>query len=116
MARMKDVKAIVRTECVAGLLEALKESGVSRFYLSKVHAIGRGVDPDDYKLSLDEGSAYTEKTAVEFVCAASRAQELIEVIRTWAGTGRRGDGIVIVSDVSDVVNVRTGDHNRIALL
>ena len=116
MAGMKDVKAIVRTECVADLLKALKNSDVPRFYLSRIHAVGSGVDPEDFKLSLDEGSVYTEKTKVEFVCSADRADELVDVVREWARTGHRGDGVVIVSNVTDVINVRTGDHDRIALL
>ena len=113
---MKDVKAIVRTECVSDLLQALKDSGVPRFYLSRIHAVGSGVDPENFKLSLDEGSVYTEKTKVEFICAENRAEELVEIVREWARTGHRGDGVVIVSNVTDVINVRTGGHDRIALL
>lgn len=113
---MKEVTAIVRTECVPELIRALKGSEVSRFYLSRIHAVGAGVDPEDFRLSLEEGGVYTEKTKVEFLCEATRTKELVDVVRDWACTGNRGDGVVIVSDVSDVVNVRTGEHNRIALL
>ena len=116
MSEMKDVKAIVRTECVSDLLQALKDSGVPRVYLSRIHAVGSGVDPQDFKLSLDEGSLYTEKTKIEFVCTEERAHELVEIVREWARTGHRGDGVVIVSNVTDVINVRTGDRDGIALL
>lgn len=113
---MKEVKAIVRTECVPELLRALQGSQVSRFYLSRIHALGAGVDPGDFHLSLDDGGVYTEKTKIEFLCDAERAEDLVGVVRDWACTGQRGDGVVVVSDVSDVVNVRTGERNRIALL
>jgi nitrogen regulatory protein PII len=38
------------------------------------------------------------------------------VIRHSASTGHHGDGILIVSDLTTVVNIRTGDCDRLALL
>jgi len=116
MSGMRDIKAIIRTDRVPDLIHALKNAEVSRFYLSRIHALGTGVDPEDFRPSLDEGGIYTEKTKVEFLCRSDRVEELVETVREWAHTGRRGDGVVIVSNVTDVINVRTGDRNRIALL
>ncbi len=116
MSAMKYVRAIVRTDCLSRLVQVLKEAKAIRFYVSRVHALGAGVDPEDFRVSMDEGEAYTEKTKVEFLCLAERVDELVEVIRASAQTGHRGDGVIIVSDVTDVVNVRTGDHDRVALL
>jgi len=113
---MKEIKAIVRTECLAELIDALKEAEVSRFYISRIHAVGSGVDPEDFRLSLDDGGVYTEKAKLEFLCRAEQADELVDVVRTWAKTGHRGDGVVVVTEVSDVINVRTGDRDGIALL
>ncbi len=114
--KMKKVEAIVRTDCVPDLIQALKGADVSRFYLARTHAVGAGIDPKDFRASLDQGGVYTEKTKVEFLCRASDSDGLVELVREWAATGRRGDGVIIVSDVTDVVNVRTGDQDRVALL
>lgn len=116
MRPMKDVKAIVRTERVADLIHALKDEGVQRIYVTHVHAFGAGVDPRDLHPSMDEGEAYTEKAKVEFVCPSEDVDALVERIRDCCRTGHRGDGLVVVSDVSDVVSVRTGEHDGIALL
>lgn len=116
MTTMSEIKAIVRTDHVPGLIQALKGAEVQRFYLSRVRAVGAGVDPKDFRLSLDEGSTYTEKTKIEFLCSGGRVHELVELVREWAKTGHRGDGVVIVTNVSDVINVRTGDRDRVALL
>jgi len=116
MKAMKDVKAIVRTECVADLIRALKDEGVLRIYVTHVHAFGAGVDPRDLHPSMDEGEAYTEKAKVEFVCAADDVEALVEHVRQRGCTGHRGDGLVVVSDVADVVSVRTGEHDGVALL
>ncbi len=116
MTQMRQVKAIVRKECVPGLLAALKGVDVTRFYVSRVHALGAGVDPRDHRISLDDGEAYTEKAKLEFLCPAEATPPVVELIREWACTGHRGDGVVVVSDVADVVNVRTGEHDGIALI
>lgn len=116
MHALKEIKAVVRRDCVPELIRALKGADITRFFVSRIHALGAGVDPEDYKLSLDDGEAYTEKAKVEFLCGAEEAEAIVALIREWARTGHRGDGVVIVSNVSDVVNVRTGDRNHIALI
>ena len=68
------------------------------------------------RFPLDDGEAYTEKAKVEFLCRAESTEEIVALIREWAHTGHRGDGVVIISDVTDVVNVRTGDRDGIALI
>ena len=116
MSDMKELKTIVRTESVARLVEALQNAGVSRLWVCHVHSLGAGVDPEDFRPSFEEGASYTEKAKLEFLAPADQVDDLIDVVREHAGTGHRGDGVVVVTDVADVVNVRTGDHDRLALL
>lgn len=113
---MKLVKAIVRTERVARVVAGLREAGVPRLTISHVHAIGSGVDPRDYRLSIESGSAYTEKAKIELICKAEDADRVVAVIRELARTGERGDGIVAVQEVERCVKIRTGDENALALL
>lgn len=116
MSDLREIKTILRTEAVARLLEALQEAGVTRFWVSHVHSVGAGVDPEDFRISFEDGATYTKKAKVEFVAEASMVEALIEVIRQHGGTGHRGDGVVVVTDVAHVINVRTGDRDRLALL
>jgi len=53
---------------------------------------------------------------VELVVPAEKVEAVTVVIRDQAGTGHRGDGVVVVTDVDSVVNVRTGDRGELALL
>lgn len=116
MSDLREIKTIVRTEAVARLLEALQDAGVTRFWVSHVHSVGAGVDPEDFRVSFEDGGTYTEKAKVEFVADASHVDSLIEVVRQLGGTGHRGDGVVLVTEVAEIVNVRTGDRDRLALL
>jgi len=116
MKEMREVKAIVRNDCLAELVDALEKADITRLFVSRIHALGAGVDLEDYKLSLDDGQAYTEKAKIEFLCSAGSVERIVDIIRKCACTGHRGDGLVIVSDVRDVVSVRTGDRDGLALI
>ncbi len=94
---------------------ALKEAGVPRFTVTRVHAIGAGVDPEAVKLSWDEGSEYADKAIVQFVCGDERCAELVTVIANAARTRRRGDGIVTVHPVNRIVKIRTRETGLEAL-
>ncbi len=113
---LKELTTIVRTESVAHLVSELEKFDVTRFWVSHVHALGAGVDPGDYRVSFEDGGAYSEKARVEFIVDQEALEAALAVIRDHCATGRRGDGVVVVSDIDTVVNVRTGDRNRLALL
>lgn len=105
---MVEVRAIVRREMLDRVLRALKHSGVPRLTVTRVHAIGAGVDPDSAKLSLEEGSEYADKALIQFVCGGERCAMFTELITAAARTGRQGDGIVYIQPVSTVTKIRTG--------
>ncbi|NIP58523.1 MAG: hypothetical protein GWM92_09550 [Gemmatimonadetes bacterium] len=116
MGMIREIKAYVRSDCVSDVLRALRRVGGSRFYLSHVHAVGAGIDPDELRISLEEGSSYMEKVKLEILCEAEQAEALVEAIRDTACTGHRGDGVVVVGTVEETVNIRTGDRDDLALL
>jgi nitrogen regulatory protein PII len=116
MDDIKEMRAVVRTECLPRVLQGLKQARITRIFVSGIHAIGAGVDPEDFRVTSEEGEAFTEKSRVEFLCPAERVEELLNVIRSCGQTGHRGDGVVMVYDLAGVVSIRTGDHDRLALL
>lgn len=115
-SKLKEMKTIVRPETVADIVEALKDAGVPRIWVSHVHSIGTGVDPEDFRLSFEDGGSYMKKARIEFLAEESEVERLTEIIRDCGGTGHRGDGVVVITDVASVVNVRTGDEDKLALL
>jgi len=115
MAQMVEVRAIVRLEMLDRVVHCLKDSGVPRLTVTRVHAIGAGVDPATKRLSFEEGSAYADKAMVQFICAGDRCEMYCELIAGCACTGRRGDGIVSVHPVQSVMKIRTGTKGLEAL-
>lgn len=113
---MKEIKAIVRTNRVQAVVKALDEAGVPRLLICHVHSLGVGVDPEDFRVSFEEGATYTEKCKVEVACGDAEVDVVVAAISAAARTGQAGDGIIMVSDVERVTNVRTGDEGALALV
>lgn len=108
MTRMVEVRAIVRRELLDRVVHCLKDSGVPRLTVTRVHAIGAGVDPATARIAAQEGSEYADKAVVQFICADENCTSLMNLIATTARTGRPGDGIVSIHPVENVIKIRTG--------
>lgn len=115
MSEIVEVRAIVRKEMLDRVVHRLKEAGVPRLTVTKVHAIGSGVDPAAARISFEEGTEYVDKAMVQFICAGERCEMFTELIAGVARTGRRGDGIVAVYPVVDVRKIRTDARGLAAL-
>jgi nitrogen regulatory protein P-II 1 len=113
---MKEVKAFVRPTDLPEIIHDLIAAGAHRVHTSQVHVVGAGVDDVDYRVSLSEGTSYTDLTKLEVLARADKIEALVEVLRNLAGTGKHGDGIIVVTDVDRIVSVRTGDEGEAALV
>lgn len=115
MSEIIEIRAIVRLEMLDRVVRQLKECGVPRLTVTRVHAIGAGVDPESEKFSLHEATAYADKAQVQFICDCAQCDMLVELIATSARTNRRGDGIISVHPVTNVTKIRTGVEGLVAL-
>ena len=58
---------------------------------------------------------FLPKIKIEVVVADDQAPRAIEAITAAARTGRIGDGKIFVSDVVDVIRIRTGESGPAAV-
>ena len=80
--------------------------------MKKIEAIIRHFKLDDIKTALTEcgveGMTIT-KVKVEVVVSEERLRSVIDTIIGKAQTGQMGDGKIFVSDLSEVIRIRTGE-------
>lgn len=112
---MKEIKVYLRQERVDTVVHALREAGISAMTVNHVRSLGSGVDPNDFGISFETGTTYTEKAKLEFVCSEGEVDRLIPILEKAARTGEPGDGIIFVSPVERAVKIRTGVEGRAAL-
>ena len=112
---MKRIEAVVRPSKLDEVKEALSEVGIKGMTVSEVKGFGRtGGRREVYR-----GSAYvvdfSPKVMIEIVAHDDLVTTIIEAIQAVAKTGKIGDGKIFVSDVLEVVRIRTGERGEDAV-
>ena len=112
---MKLVTAIVKPFKLDDVKDALKAAGVQGITVSEVRGFGRqGGHTETYR-----GSEYqidfVPKTKIELVVDDSLLDQVLDVITSSASTGKIGDGKVWVTNVEDIIRIRTGEHGADAV-
>ena len=115
MSELVEVRALVRREMLDRVVHGLKEAGVHRLSVIRVHTIGAGVDPACVCFSLEETCEYADKALVIFVAPVELKPRFVDALIRAARTGRAGDGIVYVEPVLEVSNIGTGVTGAAAL-
>ena len=109
---MKEIKAIVQPHMVERVMEALHRlphfaGATVGDCLGQGRGGGAGEAP-----STESAFEFARKTKIEVFCDDAHADELVETIRGSAHTGRPGDGIIMVADLSLVLRIRTGERQE----
>lgn len=112
---MKLVTAIVRPHAVEAVRDALQDLGVQGMTLSEVRGFGRQRGHTEVYRGAEYTVDFVPKSRIEVLIADRMAEEVIEVVLKAARTGETGDGKVWITDVHDVVRIRTGEQGEAAL-
>ncbi|MCX7993052.1 MAG: P-II family nitrogen regulator [Fimbriimonadales bacterium] len=112
---MKRIEAIIRPIRFEAVKEALNDIGVYGMTITDVRGFGRQQGhTEKYR-----GSTYTlnllPKIKIEIVAPDERVEEIISTIIEAAQTGEIGDGKIFISEVEEVVRIRTGERGEAAL-
>jgi nitrogen regulatory protein PII len=114
------IEAIVRPDRINIIIDALDDVGCRGFNVLNVN--GRGQQQGVEVFTGRGGSTATRmslpKALVSVVVKDSDKDKIIEAILGSAKSsenGAIGDGKIFVSDVSEVIRVRTGERNESAL-
>ena len=112
---MKLITAVIKPFILDEVRDALSAVGVSGLTVTDVKGYGRQKGHTE----LYRGSEYEvdllPKTKVEIAVTDEKADEVIEAISSSANTNKIGDGKIFVTDLNQLVRIRTGDLNEDAL-
>jgi len=112
---MKKIEAIFKPFKLDEVREALSEIGVSGLTVTEVKGFGRQKGHTELYRGAEYVVDFLPKGKVEVVVADSMVDQAIDAIVKSARTGKIGDGKIFVSDVSQVIRIRTGELNEAAI-
>ena len=112
---MKKIEAIIKPFKLAEVKQALTEAGVVGMTVVEAKGFGRQKGHTEIYRGAEYMVDFVPKVKLEVTVAADMVPSVVERILTSARTGKIGDGKIFVSDVEEVVRIRTGERGREAL-
>ena len=112
---MKLVTAIVKPFKLDDVKEALRGLGVQGMTVSEVRGFGRQRGHTEVYRGAEYTVDFVPKVRVEIVADDEEAARVVEAIVAAARTDKIGDGKVWVTNVEQLVRIRTGEMGHDAL-
>jgi nitrogen regulatory protein P-II 1 len=112
---MKKIEAIIKPFKLDEVKEALQELGVQGMTVLEAKGYGRQKGHTELYRGAEYVVDFLPKIKVEVVIADDQLAAVLEVIQSAARTGRIGDGKIFVSDIIDVIRIRTGESGSTAI-
>lgn len=106
---MKQITAIVKPFKLDEVREALSELGVNGLTVTEVKGFGRQKGHTELYRGAEYVVDFLPKVKIEVVLNDDSVEAAIDAIRKAAQTGRIGDGKIFVSNIEEVVRIRTGE-------
>ena len=112
---MKKIEAIIRPFKLDEVKEALQEVGLQGITVTEAKGFGRQKGHTELYRGAEYVVDFLPKVKVEVVLSDETVEAAIEAIRNAAQTGRIGDGKIFVSNVEEVIRIRTGETGNDAI-
>lgn len=115
---MKMVTAIIKPFKLDEVREALSEIGVSGITATEVKGFGRQKGHTELYRGAEYTVDFLPKVKLEVAIAADQVDSVITSISDAAksdGEGKIGDGKIFVSNLEQVIRIRTGETGSVAL-
>jgi nitrogen regulatory protein P-II 2 len=106
---MKLVTAIVKPFKLDDVREALSEIGVQGITVTEVKGFGRQKGHTELYRGAEYVVDFLPKVKIEIAVKDDMIDSVIEAITKVASTGKIGDGKIFVSNLEQVIRIRTGE-------
>lgn len=112
---MKKIEAVIRPFKLDEVKEALLEVGIRGMTITEVRGYGRQKGHKETYRGSEYQIEFVPKIKIEIVVDDLISEKVVDAILTTAKTGQVGDGKIFISDISDVIRIRTDESGPEAL-
>lgn len=113
--RMKLVTAIIKPFKLDDAREALSEVGVQGMTVTETKGFGRQKGHTELYRGAEYVVDFLPKIKLEVAVADDKVEDVVSAITKAASTGKIGDGKIFVSELTQIVRIRTGETGDDAL-
>jgi nitrogen regulatory protein P-II 2 len=112
---VKIVSAIIKPFKLDDVREAMSEIGINGLTVYEVKGFGRQKGHTELYRGAEYVVDYIPKVKLEVAVDDDRVEQVIDAIIDSAKTGKIGDGKIFVTDLENVVRIRTSETGSSAL-
>lgn len=108
---MKKVEAIIRPFKLDEVKIALVNAGIVGMTVSEVRGFGRQKGQTERYRGSEYTVEFLQKLKVEIVVEEHQVDMVVDKIIAAARTGEIGDGKIFITNIDQVIRIRTGEKN-----
>lgn len=112
---MKLVTAVIKPFKIDDVRDALAAIGIQGMTVTEVKGFGRQKGHTELYRGAEYNVDFMPKVKLEVAVASDILDQVIETISESANNGKIGDGKIFISDLEQVVRIRTGEKGAEAL-
>lgn len=112
---MKKIEAVIKPFKLDDVKEALHAVGIQGMTVLEAKGFGRQRGHTELYRGAEYVVDFLPKLKIEIIVTDSVLDDAIEAITKAAHTGKIGDGKVFISDIGEVVRIRTSERGDQAL-
>jgi nitrogen regulatory protein PII len=112
---MKKIEAIIKPFKLDDVKEALNKIGVTGMTISEVKGFGRQRGHKEIYRGAEYQVDFVPKIQLGIVVDEALSDQVVEVIKQTANTGKIGDGKIFISSLEQAVRIRTGETGPSAI-
>ena len=112
---MKKIEAIIKPFKLDEVKEALNDIGIQGITVSEVKGFGRQKGHTELYRGAEYVVDFLPKIKLEVIVPDDLVTQVVETVEKSARTGRSGDGKIFVTNVEEVVRIRTGERGADAI-
>ena len=106
---MKKIEVIIKPFKLEDVKDTLADMGITGMTVSDVKGYGRQQGHSELYRGAEYVVDFIAKTKIELVINDEQVEDVTKAIIQSAKTGKIGDGKIFVSDIQDVIRIRTGE-------
>jgi nitrogen regulatory protein P-II 1 len=112
---VKKIEAIIRPHLLDAVRSALQEVDIVGMTISEVQGYGRQKGHTETYRGAEYQIEFVPKIKVEVIVADDLEDFAVQAVLKTAKTGKFGDGKIFVTNVEDVIRIRTGERGEAAI-
>ena len=112
---MRKVEAIIKPFKLDEVKEALNEIGIQGITVSEVKGFGRQKGHTELYRGAEYVVDFIPKIKMEIIVSDDVVTQVVDAIAEAAKTGRIGDGKIFVTQIDEIIRIRTGERGEDAI-